>query len=244
VLVDGFHAISVSGARRSGAPGSIRDLLYHVGWVRTPLSEPTDHQPMPLKKLSEVARAALDEVVAMRGFDKLQSAIVAGENLAASFLARGLREMGVGEGGKNTAFDADSLGVAPEMRLAFDRYVTSLTERQLLQMTGDEYIPTDAFAAAADSVEDQLKTYVSSCPGHLAESQLVTATSAELGPILRGEKDAVQVLFAGLPDMEPNCWINSTAMAFSPAIGWPPSPPPWARLRESFPKVGACASSK
>ena len=35
VLVDGFRAISVSGARRSGALGG-RDILYNVSWERTP----------------------------------------------------------------------------------------------------------------------------------------------------------------------------------------------------------------
>ncbi len=36
VLVDGFRAISVAGARRSGALGGWRDILYHVAWERTP----------------------------------------------------------------------------------------------------------------------------------------------------------------------------------------------------------------
>ncbi len=34
VLVDGFRAISLSGAGRSAAPGSTRDLTYHVAWQR------------------------------------------------------------------------------------------------------------------------------------------------------------------------------------------------------------------
>ena len=36
VLVDGFRAISLSGAGRSAAPGGTRDLTYHVAWQRTP----------------------------------------------------------------------------------------------------------------------------------------------------------------------------------------------------------------
>lgn len=35
VLVDGFRAIAVAGARRSGTPGGQRDLVYQVAWERT-----------------------------------------------------------------------------------------------------------------------------------------------------------------------------------------------------------------
>ena len=34
--IDGFRAISVAGARRSGRTGKGRDLVYHVDWERTP----------------------------------------------------------------------------------------------------------------------------------------------------------------------------------------------------------------
>ena len=42
-----------------------------------------------------------------------------------------------------------------------------------------------------------LRKFISSHSGHLSEGLLCAANCAELGPILRGEKDAVQVLFAG-----------------------------------------------
>ena len=42
-----------------------------------------------------------------------------------------------------------------------------------------------------------LRSFISSHSGHLSEGLLCAANCAELGPILRGEKDAVQVLFAG-----------------------------------------------
>ena len=52
VLVDGFRAISIAGVRRSGAPGGIRDLLYHVGWERTPTDiGPAPRPPVPLARL-------------------------------------------------------------------------------------------------------------------------------------------------------------------------------------------------
>ncbi len=40
-------------------------------------------------------------------------------------------------------------------------------------------------------------TFIAEHPGHLPEGLLCAATGAEFGPILRGEKDAVQVLFSG-----------------------------------------------
>ena len=52
VLVDGFRAISVSAARRSGAPGGNHDVLYHLAWERTPAaSRPASQQPVPLDRL-------------------------------------------------------------------------------------------------------------------------------------------------------------------------------------------------
>ena len=42
-----------------------------------------------------------------------------------------------------------------------------------------------------------LRNFIEKHPGHLPEALLCQGTCAELGSILRGEKDAVQVLFSG-----------------------------------------------
>jgi NADPH:quinone reductase-like Zn-dependent oxidoreductase/SAM-dependent methyltransferase/acyl carrier protein len=198
VLVDGFRAISLAGARRSGAPGGTRDLLYHVAWERLPAaSGPASPQPpVPLDRLREIATHALDEVIAVRGHDQLQAAMAAGDDLAAAHLARGLQEMGACSGSSKT-FTADSLGVAESMRPAFQQLSARLAERGLLSKDSAGYRPTALFRSAADSVHEKLRAYFSAHPGHLPEGLLCAATGAELGPILRGEKDAVQVLFAG-----------------------------------------------
>ena len=53
VLVDGFRAISLSGAGRSGAPGGTRDLTYHVAWQRMPNESPKAAlPPLPLAQLT------------------------------------------------------------------------------------------------------------------------------------------------------------------------------------------------
>ena len=72
-----------------------------------------------------------------------------------------------------------------------------LTQRGLLSKKGTGYQPTAAFVTAADSVPDAQRAFIAKHPGHLPEALLCAANCAELGPILRGEKEAVQVLFAG-----------------------------------------------
>ena len=46
--------------------------------------------------------------------------------------------------------------------------------------------------------ENVLRDYIEKHPGHLPEALLCEGNCAELGSILRGEKDAVQVLFSGI----------------------------------------------
>ena len=65
VLVDGFRAISLSGAGRSAAPGGTRDLTYHVAWQRVPDESPKPAlPPLPLDQLKAAAQSALDRVIA------------------------------------------------------------------------------------------------------------------------------------------------------------------------------------
>ena len=196
VLVDGFRAISLASARRSSALGS-RDLLYHVAWERTSTFSPLSRQePVPLRRLQDVAREAFEQVTAMRGRDKLQASMDACDDLAAAHLARGLREMrskGVSDG----LITASSLRVAEPMRPAFERLLASLAERGLFEQNAAGYRTTPAFEAAADSADQTLRSFIANHSGHLAEGLLCAANCLELGPVLRGEKEAVQILFAG-----------------------------------------------
>ena len=195
VLVDGFRAISVSGVRRSGAPGGTRDVVYHVDWERTPsASHSALRQALPLEQLRAAAATALEQVIAIRGRQELQAAIAAGDDLTAAQLAHGLREMGVTAGKK---FTADSLRIAAPMQPVFERLMASLVTRGLFKKVATGYRPTPAFAAAADSAQEALRAFVAQHSGHLPEGLLCAGNCAELGPILRGEKNAVQVLFSG-----------------------------------------------
>lgn len=193
VLVDGFRAIAVAGVRRSGSPGGIRDLIYSVGWERKPLvGTPATHEPLPLSRLKEAAGAALDEVVNARGRGKLEAALAAGDTLAAAHLAQGLRKMGAGD-----LITAEALGVAPALQPVFGQLMAGLVLRGLVDAKDGGYVPTAEFDRVAASADDTLREYVEQHPGHLPEALLCVANCAELTSILRGEKEAVQVLFGG-----------------------------------------------
>ncbi len=193
VRIDGFRAISVEGGRRTGKTGKGRDLVYHVAWEKTVSDTPTPSQaPVALSRLHEVAQLALDEVLDMRGRDSLSGANAAGDELTAAQVASGLRAMGaVGK------FTAESLGVTEANRLSFEQLADNLVHEKLLTKDGGGYRPTPAFQTSADSASSLLSKSIGKYPGHLPEALICGATSADLGPIMRGEKDAVQVLFTG-----------------------------------------------
>ncbi|MFN0127637.1 MAG: beta-ketoacyl synthase N-terminal-like domain-containing protein, partial [Verrucomicrobiales bacterium] len=195
VLVDGFRAVSLTAARRPGAAGSGRDLVYHVDWERSAFAAPRSAaKPLSLDRLRAEAQIALESVLGLRGRARLESVMAAEDELAAAQLARGLREMGVVA---PAVFSGDSLGVTPSMRTVFDRLMDKLCTRGLLTRQADDFLPAPAFASAADSATALLGKFIESNPGHLPEVMLCASTCAELGAILRGEKDAVQILFSG-----------------------------------------------
>ncbi|MGC2625948.1 MAG: beta-ketoacyl synthase N-terminal-like domain-containing protein, partial [Candidatus Udaeobacter sp.] len=194
VLIDGFRAISVAGVRRDTFGGT-RDVVYHIDWERLPQqSKPAAFEPVPLSRLRELAQEALDDVIASRGRDRLNAAIAAQDDLAAALLCAGLRETGARVG---IHFTAETLRVAVQMRPVFEQLLLKLQGRGLLEQAESGYRPTAAFGRAADSASDVQRDFIEQNPGHLPEARLVTATCGELGSILRGEKDAIQVLFAG-----------------------------------------------
>jgi SAM-dependent methyltransferase len=193
VLVECFRSIIVSGVRRGGQSSSC-NVVYHLEWDQTPgVSYSTHFQPVPLTRLREVAQGALDQVLAMRGRSELQKAIAAGDELAAVQLAFGLRKI---MAQTSKPFNADSLGIAEPMRPIFKRLVSALVKRGWLEATVDSFQTTELLNYTADSADEALRNFIRRYSAHLPEALLCAATCAELGPILRGEKDAVHVLFA------------------------------------------------
>src|SRR5205085_10609577 len=115
-----------AGIRRDSVGGT-RDVLYHIDWERTPaVSKPAALQPVPLSRLREAAQAALADVIAARGEERLKGAIAAQDDLAAALLCAGLREMGAEMG---VDFTAETLGVAPQMRPVFEQLMLKLQGR-------------------------------------------------------------------------------------------------------------------
>jgi acyl transferase domain-containing protein/SAM-dependent methyltransferase/acyl carrier protein len=193
VRIEGFRAISVEGGRRTGKTGKGRDLVYHVAWEKSGQEmKPARLEPVPLARLHEVAQQALDDVIDMRGRDNLDAASAAGDELTAAQVASGLLEMGA-----TGRFTSESLGVTEGMRLSFEQLADNLVREGLLTREGGAYRPTSGFLTAADSASGLLSASISNYPGHLPEALICGATCAELGAIMRGEVDAVQVLFTG-----------------------------------------------
>ncbi len=104
--------------------------------------------------------------------------------------------MGAGTG-EDGWFTAASLGVSEAMQASFHQLVDNLVLENLLIKEGEAYQPTPAFEEAADSASALLHRCLVGYPGHLPEALLSGATCGDLGAIMRGEKEAVQVLFTG-----------------------------------------------
>ena len=192
VRIDGFRAISVEGARRTGKTGKGRDVTYHVAWEKRNIGpRAASPKPAALTRLHEVAQHALDDVLDMRDRGNLDAASAAGDALTAAQVASGLRAMGA-EGG----FTAKSLGVSDSMQRSFVQLMNNLVKQGLLTQEPGGYHTTLSFKKAADSSADLLSSSIAMYPGHMPEALLCGATCGELGPIMRGEMEAVQVLFA------------------------------------------------
>ena len=195
-LIEGFRAISVAAAHRFGPEGGNRNVLYHLTWEPTPTkSRRYPQEPVPLDRLRQAAQDALDQVIALRGRAEIEKAMAAGDEVAATQLAAGIREMAMVTQAKT--FTAHSLRVAEPMRPVFDRFLANLAKHGWLTNDSDGYRPNPAFTSAADSAPRVLRTFIENHPGYLPEALLCAASSAEIGQILRGEKDAVQILFTG-----------------------------------------------
>ena len=197
VLVDGFRAISVAGARR-GNTGGARNVLYHPTWERSAATAAhAAGAPLPLAALHGAAADTLGRVLDARSRSHLQKAGAVAEVLAAAQVASGLREM-ARFSRAGTLFNAETLQIADSMRASFARLIGyHLVKRGLLEKVSGGYRPTAAFDPAADSAPELLRLYVGQHAGHLVEALLCAANCAELGAIYRGEKDAIQVMFAG-----------------------------------------------
>ncbi|MFZ4482656.1 MAG: SDR family NAD(P)-dependent oxidoreductase [Chthoniobacterales bacterium] len=199
LLVDGFRAVALGSLRRAGSStGEGRDLVYHAAWERQPAPGPRpDLEPLPLEDLRAAAARALGQVLDLRGRERLENVMREEDDVAAAQIAAGLRRMGVGAVG-GAVFSPASLGVPPAMQPIFRRLMSGLTEHELLRAEGDGWRVTPAFAGAAEGASTILQDFIRHYPGHLCEVMLCAATGAEFEAIIRGEKDAIQVLFSGM----------------------------------------------
>jgi acyl transferase domain-containing protein/NADPH:quinone reductase-like Zn-dependent oxidoreductase/SAM-dependent methyltransferase/acyl carrier protein len=194
VHVEGFRAVALSFGKKGGAAGW-RDLVYHLDWQRLPGSAGAMEAPqVPLADLQLAATEASASVVALRGEENMRQVMREEDDLAASFVAAGLREMGVRQG---DAFSADALGVVETQRRVFARLMDALAKRGALTATNDGWTAAGAFDAWADGAESRLREFLEARPEHYPQALLGATTGRNFAGIMRGEKDAVQVLFTG-----------------------------------------------
>ena len=199
VLIDGFRAVALTSVRRAGSStGEGRDLVYHLDWERAEgPEEPGSLEPLPLAELQGQAQQAVDEVLDLRGTKSLEAVMVEEDALAAAQVAAGMHRMGVDRSAISASFSAATLGVVPGMQRIFERLAGHLQDRGLLKRTKAGWQPAAEFGPVADSAPDMLRSFLERFPGHLPQALLSATMGSELPAILRGEKDAVQVLFSG-----------------------------------------------
>jgi len=193
VLIDGFRAVALSFGKK-GAAGW-RDLVYHLDWQKLPGSAGAMETPVvPLSDLQRSAADACAEVIALRGEDTMRQVMCEEDDLAAAFVAAGLRDMGVRESGK---FTVASLGVVKAQQRVFARLMDALVLRGALDSLEDGWSATEALSSWADGTEEKLRIFLEARPEHYPQALLCATTGRNFPAIMRGEKDAVQVLFTG-----------------------------------------------
>ena len=79
------------------------------------------------------------------------------------------------------------------MRPVFERLMAGLVE-SLAPKNETAFEPTPVLLKRQIPPDEALRHFIEKHPGHLPEALLCEGNCAELGSILRGEKDAVQVL--------------------------------------------------
>jgi hypothetical protein len=141
-------------------------------------------------------------------------ALHAADDLAAAQLARGLTEMGVAP---TVPFDVATLQVTTAMRPVFERLMTGLVRHGLVRKKEGRFEPTADFDRAADSAEKVLRNFIEKHLDIFLKPCFARAC-AELGSILRGEKDAV---LSCSPGQVRNCSIFIWRRSLS-ARGWQP----------------------
>ena len=234
VLVDGFRAISVAGARRSGNSGGTRNVLYHPTWERSAATAPHSRRRTRAVDPAASDRHRRDRAGA-RCPGPRQPASGGSRRRSACRRAGGARFARDGALSKaGTIFSVETLQVAEPMRASFGRLAGyHLVKRGLLEKVANGYRPTAAFDAAADSAPELLRAYIGRTPGTSSRrcfARRIAPNSAPSSAVKRTPSRCSS------PGRALICWTNSTARDSTRATGWPGSPGPCGPAAEGLPE--------
>lgn len=197
--IDGVRAWGddVAGSSSVGVDG----LVYQVDW--RPCAAPSLRTAEPGTFLAgvgaiaaEIDAAASDIAVAngVAGYDDFIPRL---DELCAAYVVAGLADLGL-DFRAGFSFDvgglADSLCVLPAHHRLLRRFLEMLTEDGWLQDDGDQWTVVGTSRPDPDRIAREL---ASAYPTFAAEIELVQRCGSYLAGILRGDVDALDVLFPG-----------------------------------------------
>jgi acyl transferase domain-containing protein/NADPH:quinone reductase-like Zn-dependent oxidoreductase len=174
----------------------IDSCLYEMRWRPAPLPVEIAFDPAALAMTATNKFAALHATAGIADYDLFLPQL---EALCVGYVLRAMRELGwqpaAGDHVTAPAL-AEKLGVAARHRRLFDRLLRILAEAGCLTPTAAGWQVVRPLADLAP--ETELARLTAQCPeGAAAELALTGRVAAELAPALRGERDAMQLLFPG-----------------------------------------------
>jgi acyl transferase domain-containing protein/NADPH:quinone reductase-like Zn-dependent oxidoreductase/SAM-dependent methyltransferase len=199
----GHVVLEVTGLRfQAATPAVLRQLaarnvdeyLYETSWE--PLAQPAAHHQAVHAWLARLP-GDLARRGAERGVSQYEEFFTRFETLCADYFAAALVELGWRDSTPAASVDelADALQVVPGHRQLFKRLLAIVAEAGVLREVGGRFAATGARIAA--DLEARLDALLATYPAARAEIGLVRRCGPAMARALRGECDALELLFPG-----------------------------------------------
>lgn len=197
--IDGVRAWGDDAA--GPAPGGVDGLVYRVDWQ--PCALPTARSADPGRFLADIDATAAEidaiasDIGAANGVGGYDDFLPRLDELCAAHVVAGLADLGLDlRDGLSFDFDglADSLRVLPAHHRLLRRFLEMLTEDGWLRRDGERWTVVGTTRPDPDLIATRL---VETFATFSSEIELVQRCGAQLAAILRGDVDALEVLFPG-----------------------------------------------